>query len=237
MVVENAFYRGPRLTNVLVAIVNASGAPGTGSLQVMNNLHVIRQASAIDRIIETTSNDARYYVGHMSWRADELQREIAQGRWLVVDAELEPIFRKNTDGLWEELFEKALGPEHPDVAQVLNNLASLYQKQARYSEAELRYQRALAIREKALGPEHPAVAQTLNNLASLYQAQGRYAEAEPLYVRSLVILDRALGATPAQIATVLANLAELYKVQGRHSEAESLLARSRELDEKARAPK
>ena len=32
--------------------------------------------------------------------------------------------------------EKALGPEHPDVATCLNNLAELYQDQGQHAEAE-----------------------------------------------------------------------------------------------------
>src|SRR5580658_3420397 len=48
--------------------------------------------------------------------------------------------------------EKALGPNHPAVAQSLNILALLYDGQGRYAEAEPLYKRALAIREKALGP-------------------------------------------------------------------------------------
>ena len=55
--------------------------------------------------------------------------------------------------------EKTLGPDHPDVASALNNLASLYHKQGRYAEAEPLYKRSLAINEKALGPDHPDVAQ------------------------------------------------------------------------------
>ena len=54
--------------------------------------------------------------------------------------------------------EKALGPDHPDVALSLNNLALLYRNQGRYAEAEPLYKRSLAIREKALGPDHPDVA-------------------------------------------------------------------------------
>ena len=61
--------------------------------------------------------------------------------------------------------EKALGPDHPDVAESLNNLAVLYDDQGRYADAEPLYKRSLAIREKALGPDHPDVAQSLNNLA------------------------------------------------------------------------
>jgi tetratricopeptide (TPR) repeat protein len=47
------------------------------------------------------------------------------------------------------------GPEHPDVANSLNNLAALYYSQGQYAKAENLYERALAIWEKALGPEHP----------------------------------------------------------------------------------
>ena len=73
--------------------------------------------------------------------------------------------------------EKALGTDHPDVAQALNDLAFLYQAQGRYADAEPLYKRSLAIWEKAIGPDHPDVALSLNNLAGIYQAQGRYADA------------------------------------------------------------
>ncbi len=49
----------------------------------------------------------------------------------------------------------------------LYSLASVYQAQGRYAEAEPLHKRALAIREKALGPDHPSVATSFNNLAAL----------------------------------------------------------------------
>ncbi|MBU7581466.1 MAG: tetratricopeptide repeat protein, partial [Nostoc sp. TH1S01] len=55
-----------------------------------------------------------------------------------------------------------------DLATSLNNLASLYESQGRYSEAEPLYIQALALYSKLLGEEHPSVAQSLNNLAGLY---------------------------------------------------------------------
>jgi tetratricopeptide (TPR) repeat protein len=76
--------------------------------------------------------------------------------------------------------EKALGPDHPDVADSLTILAMLYESQVRYAEAEPLYKRSLAIREKGLVPDHAKVASLLNSLALLYESQGRYAEAEPL---------------------------------------------------------
>jgi Tfp pilus assembly protein PilF len=39
--------------------------------------------------------------------------------------------------------EKALGPNHPDVATSLNNMGLLYERQGQYAEAEPLYKRAL----------------------------------------------------------------------------------------------
>ena len=69
--------------------------------------------------------------------------------------------------------EKALGPDHLDTAQSLNNLAALYDNQGKYEQAEKLYQRALAIAEKALGPDHPATKIVRSNLAALRRAQDK----------------------------------------------------------------
>jgi CHAT domain-containing protein/Flp pilus assembly protein TadD len=132
--------------------------------------------------------------------------------------------------------EKALGPDHPDVATSLNSVALLYDNLGRDADAEPLYKRALAIREKALGPDHPDVAQSLNNLAELYGAQGRYADAEPLYKRALAIWEKALGPDHPDVAMSLNNLAELYRAQGRYADAEPLYKRALAIQEKALGP-
>ena len=67
-------------------------------------------------------------------------------------AEAEPLFQRALT-----IREKALGPEHPDLAISLNDLAALYQDISRFAEAEPLFQRALTIREKILDPEHPTL--------------------------------------------------------------------------------
>ena len=54
--------------------------------------------------------------------------------------------------------EKSYGPDHPNVAIRLNNLARLLQATNRLAEAEPLMRRALAIDEKSYGPDHPNVA-------------------------------------------------------------------------------
>jgi tetratricopeptide (TPR) repeat protein len=49
------------------------------------------------------------------------------------------------------ILEKAHGPNHPDVAKVMDMLARFYENRGRYADAELLYEHSLAISEKALG--------------------------------------------------------------------------------------
>ena len=63
--------------------------------------------------------------------------------------------------------EERSGPEHPDVATNLDNLAGLYLSQGRYAEAEPLYRQALEILEQALDPAHPTSERVRANLAQL----------------------------------------------------------------------
>ncbi len=81
-----------------------------------------------------------------------------------------------------QVAEQNVGPNHPDVATSLNNLAELYRIQGEYAKAEPLYKRSLAISEKALGPNHPDVATVLENLAVLYRNTRQIKEAEQVEV-------------------------------------------------------
>ena len=125
-----------------------------------------------------------------------------------------------------EVAKENVGPDHPNVAASLNNLAGLYKTQGDYAKAEPLYKRSLAIVEKALGPDHPNVATSLNNLAGLYDTQGDHAKAEPLYKRSLAIWEKALGPDHPNVATSLENMAVLYRATKRDKEAQELEKRA-----------
>jgi CHAT domain-containing protein/Flp pilus assembly protein TadD len=134
------------------------------------------------------------------------------------------------------LREKMLGPEHPDVAQALNNLALLFKSRGRYAEAEQFYNRTVSTLEKMFGANHPDVCIALNNLAVLYEEIGRYGEAEPILKRVLALRENALGPDHVDVAGSLNNLAELYHSTGRIDEAEPLFTRSLAVREKAFGP-
>jgi len=134
------------------------------------------------------------------------------------------------------LAEQALGPDHPDVATSLNNLALLYSEMGAYGQAEPLYQRALKIYEAKLGPDHPHVAASLNNLAGLYDDMGAYDQAEPLHQRALKIREARLGPDHPDVAQSLNNLALLYDAMGAYGQAELLYQRALKIFEAKLGP-
>jgi putative transcriptional regulator len=106
-VVEPVYYGGPFSRGALVALVRSDQTPGGGSVELMNHLYHAFRANTIDHVIETTPNEARYFVGYVGWRPGELKSEIDRGLWSVMNADVETIFRKDTDSLWEELLQQA----------------------------------------------------------------------------------------------------------------------------------
>jgi len=105
-VIEPVYYGGPFSRGALVALVRASSTPGDGTVRLMKNLYMAFRVNTIDHVIETHPNDARYYVGYVGWRPGELKAEIDRGIWSVLGADLDVVFRKDVDGLWEELLQQ-----------------------------------------------------------------------------------------------------------------------------------
>jgi tetratricopeptide (TPR) repeat protein len=88
----------------------------------------------------------------------------------------------------------------PKATVIMNQLAVWFYNRAEYDEAEVLYQRVLAIEEKRFGRHHPDIAIQLNNLAQLLQATNRLSEAEPLLRRASVIDEASLGPEHPDVA-------------------------------------
>jgi tetratricopeptide (TPR) repeat protein len=110
------------------------------------------------------------------------------------------------------------------VAQSLNNLGEIYLAQNKFSEAELLFKEARAIREKNLGADHPEVAQSLNNLGELNRLQGKFREAESFYKQALAITlwKKSPGQNNLELANSFYNLARLYSSEDKYAQAEPL---------------
>ena len=89
--------------------------------------------------VQTRSGNMRESV----WSRSSQRRGVPeQSRHFIYDqgryADAEPLYKRSL-----AIREKALGPNHPDVATSLNNMGLLYERQGQYAEAEPLHKRAL----------------------------------------------------------------------------------------------
>ncbi|WP_255649674.1 FxSxx-COOH system tetratricopeptide repeat protein [Frankia sp. ArI3] len=142
-----------------------------------------------------------------------------------------PLFRRALT-----ITEAVYGPDHPEVATHLNNLAWVLQALGRAGEALPLVRHALAIGEAVYGPDHPEVATHLSSLAWVLQALGRAGEALPLVRHALAIGEAVYGPNHPTVATRLNNLAWVLQALGRANEALPLIQRALAIGEAVYGP-
>ncbi len=75
--------------------------------------------------------------------------------------------------------EAALGPDHLDLANTLNNLAVAHERCGQLGDAEREYRRAHAIAARTRSADDPLVTTSAQNLRDFCQANGRPVDAPP----------------------------------------------------------
>jgi putative transcriptional regulator len=114
-VIDPIYFGGPEAADSIFALVRRD--PGAPSLQLFDDLFMTGNGRNIDRIIEQTPNDARYFAGFVGWLPNELAGELQRGFWYVTDPDAALVFQKDPAGMWQQLLRR-LGKEvHPDGEQ------------------------------------------------------------------------------------------------------------------------
>jgi putative transcriptional regulator len=103
-VADPVFFGGPERVNAIFAIVARD--PGAPSVRLFGDLHVTAQAEVVDRIIEQTPNDARYFAGFVGWRPGELAAELDSGYWYTSEPDAALVFSNDTGTMWEALVKR-----------------------------------------------------------------------------------------------------------------------------------
>jgi putative transcriptional regulator len=103
-VADPVYFGGPEMPGAIFAVVPRD--PGQPSLRIAGELFVSAQAQVVDRIIEQTPNDARYFAGFVGWNPGELAKEIEAGYWYLTDADAALVFSKDPGAMWEDLLER-----------------------------------------------------------------------------------------------------------------------------------
>ena len=109
--------------------------------------------------------------------------------------------------------KKELGPDHPELAIHMSQLAVLDRDTGKLADAERLFGEAAAHLTRTIG-DHPMLAQTLNDLADVEVARGRPQGGVEAAERALAIRKTALGAEHSDTAASLVTLARALRARG-----------------------
>ena len=110
----------------------------------------------------------------------------------------------------KKLFEKVVGNESSDYADLLFYIGEFYKILGNYAQAEKYFIEENSIKSKVLGKEHPDYATSLNNLGLLYHNIGDSTKAENYYIEARNIREKVLGKDHSDYVVSLNNLGTLY---------------------------
>ena len=109
-VADPVYFGGPERPNAIFAVVPRD--PGAPAVRLLDELYVTAQSDAVDRIIEQTPNEARYFAGFVGWRPGELAAELDKGFWFTAEPDAALVFSDDTGSMWGALM-KRLGKRAP----------------------------------------------------------------------------------------------------------------------------
>ena len=102
-VADPLFLGGTVDMNLVFALVETHGSRKDSTIRIAPDLFLAYDTKAVDRIIESESDHARFFLGMVVWRPGQLDDELDRGLWYVDEPEAKLVLRRKTDGLWEEL--------------------------------------------------------------------------------------------------------------------------------------
>ena len=137
-----------------------------------------------------------------------------------------------------EMRRDHLNPKHPDIAQSLHNLSSIYIHKGKIQEAISFQKEAIDIWEFSLGEDHSELALGWVQLGDIYMLQNNcldtenYSEAENYFNKALKIQLKSFGYFHRETADTMSSLINLYIAQDRYKEAEEKSKKTLEIRQK-----
>jgi tetratricopeptide (TPR) repeat protein len=131
----------------------------------------------------------------------------------------EPLYREAVD------LCKKFWPSSAEGFLYMYNLANLYSKQKKYTEAEELLSVTLLNCEHSLGKNHPDTLDSLGALGQLYAEQGKFKESEPLLLEALQRQEMTIGVNHPVTERTFGNLVSMYLKQENWKSALEILSK------------
>jgi putative transcriptional regulator len=101
------YYGGPVGLPMILMLVRSESAM-EGMAHVVDDIYISSDRRVLDKVLAAKKpvSELRFYIGHSSWAAGQLDFELLRDDWHVVTADTDAIFSGETDSLWNRLIER-----------------------------------------------------------------------------------------------------------------------------------
>lgn len=118
---DPVYVSGPVQTDAVMVLAEFRDAELAAAL-VLGDIGFLPAEADLDAIAAGTRR-ARVFAGHSGWAPGQLDGELEEGAWIVIDAQAEDVFADDADELWSTALERKGGayarlarvPEDPSV--------------------------------------------------------------------------------------------------------------------------
>jgi len=126
-------------------------------------------------------------------------------------------------------YAKANSASDSEMSGCLVDLAFLYEKQGRLTDAERMCKQGLDLQQGIYYENHPYLAQTLRILSSIYRDSGRYNQAYAAMVRAMDVMRQSHLSDDKDMAPFYVDMGTLLAAQGKYAEAQAYYDKAVEL--------
>ena len=102
------FFGGPVMRQAIVAVFRSESVPQAPAFPLLKGVYLTMHPDNIKKLLEDPSARYRLYAGFSGWAPRQLESEFMRDGWYVLPTDEATLFRSGTDGLWEELVDKAV---------------------------------------------------------------------------------------------------------------------------------
>jgi putative transcriptional regulator len=101
----NLYLGGPVKVENLY-FIHTKGEEVEGSLKIMDGLYWGGNVKQIKEMIQTkhlTENDIRFFIGYSGWQPSQLERELSENAWLVLNASVDEVLKVKSESVWRKI--------------------------------------------------------------------------------------------------------------------------------------
>jgi putative transcriptional regulator len=104
---DAVYFGGPVLRQALVVLFRSEAKPAAPAFHVLRNVYLTMHPDNIAALLSNKAARYRVYAGFSGWAPRQLESEFMRDGWYFLPADEANVFRKDTEGMWEELLERA----------------------------------------------------------------------------------------------------------------------------------